>query len=202
MPSDENQATKHAPPAPKRGRPRESGKDEQILRAALDILRSDGYDGMSVDAVARAAGVTRPTVYRRWPTKEDLATAAVHTLSWHDRPAESDHPWHDLELELAAAAAALARPNGMAFIGTLLAEEQRTPTLINLFRERVVSTRRTRVRAALERAIGSDDHGLDLDLAAIMLIGAFYAAHLAGTTMDAASIARMVDLIRNGLDPR
>lgn len=183
---------------PKRGRPRETDKDERILRAALELLRREGYDGMSVEAVARAAGVTRPTVYRRWPTKEDLATAAVHTLSWHDQPTESDDPWRDLERELAATVAAIARPNGMAFIGTLLAEEHRTPTLIGLFRERVVATRRSRVRAALERAAGAGCEA-DLDLVVNMLLGTFYAAYLAGTPMEPTWTERAVELLRNGI---
>lgn len=36
---------------------------EQLLDAAIDIIARDGYDGLSVDAIAREAGVTRPVVY-------------------------------------------------------------------------------------------------------------------------------------------
>ncbi len=36
---------------------------EQLLDAALAIIDRDGYDGMSIDAIAREAGVTRPVVY-------------------------------------------------------------------------------------------------------------------------------------------
>ena len=36
---------------------------EQLLDAALAIIDRDGYDGVSIDAIAREAGVTRPVVY-------------------------------------------------------------------------------------------------------------------------------------------
>lgn len=36
---------------------------EQLLDAALAVIDRDGYDGMSIDAIAREAGVTRPVVY-------------------------------------------------------------------------------------------------------------------------------------------
>lgn len=36
---------------------------EQLLDAALAVIVRDGYDGVSIDAIAREAGVTRPVVY-------------------------------------------------------------------------------------------------------------------------------------------
>ena len=39
-----------------------------------------GFDKMTVDDVAARAGVGKATVYRRWPSKEDLAVAAMETL--------------------------------------------------------------------------------------------------------------------------
>ena len=39
-----------------------------------------GFDRTTVDDVAARAGVGKATVYRRWPSKEDLAVAAMETL--------------------------------------------------------------------------------------------------------------------------
>lgn len=36
---------------------------EQLMDAALTIVGRDGYDGVSIDAIAKEAGVTRPVVY-------------------------------------------------------------------------------------------------------------------------------------------
>ena len=47
------------------GRPRNPDLDERILDATRRLLAERGYQGLSIDAVARAAGTTRPTVYLR-----------------------------------------------------------------------------------------------------------------------------------------
>lgn len=62
------------------GRPRDSGKEEIILRETLAILSEKGFPGLTVDAVVARAKVSKSTIYRRWPTKEELAIAAFDLL--------------------------------------------------------------------------------------------------------------------------
>ena len=65
--------TRHRRP----GRPRQESYDQAILDAALEILNAKGYAGLSIDGVAARAGVGRPTIYRRWPSKPALVIAAL-----------------------------------------------------------------------------------------------------------------------------
>jgi AcrR family transcriptional regulator len=51
-----------------------------VLDATLDLLARVGYARMTFDAVAERAGVSKTTVYRRWPTKPDLVRAALLRL--------------------------------------------------------------------------------------------------------------------------
>jgi AcrR family transcriptional regulator len=51
-----------------------------ILNATHRLLREQGYNRLTMDAVARAAGVARSTVYRRYKDKADLVSAAIKTL--------------------------------------------------------------------------------------------------------------------------
>jgi AcrR family transcriptional regulator len=44
------------------GRPRDAGRDEAILSATLTILLERGYRALTIDGVAAAAGVGRPTI--------------------------------------------------------------------------------------------------------------------------------------------
>lgn len=60
-----------------RGRPRDPQVNENILVAARRLLARDGYEGVSIDAIAREAAVSRPTLYRRWPSKTHLVFDAV-----------------------------------------------------------------------------------------------------------------------------
>lgn len=48
-----------------------------IVTAVLDQLGRNGLAGITVDAVAAAAGVHRTTVYRRWPDRADLLRDAL-----------------------------------------------------------------------------------------------------------------------------
>ncbi len=59
------------------GRPRSLVCDHAILDAALAEYAANGLDGMSVDAVAARAGVSKATIYRRYPSKAELVAAAA-----------------------------------------------------------------------------------------------------------------------------
>jgi AcrR family transcriptional regulator len=60
--------------------PRPAASDDLILRATIDILAAHGVDGLAVDTVAGAAGVSKATIYRRWRTRVDLIHAAILSL--------------------------------------------------------------------------------------------------------------------------
>ncbi len=62
------------------GRQRSEAADQAILGATLDVLAADGYAGLTMAAVIARSGVSSATLYRRWPTKHDLVTAALASL--------------------------------------------------------------------------------------------------------------------------
>jgi AcrR family transcriptional regulator len=65
---------------PRRGRPRDPDAEPRIRRYAVQLLLERGFDGMTVDDVAEAAGVGKATIYRRWASKELLANDAMAQL--------------------------------------------------------------------------------------------------------------------------
>jgi AcrR family transcriptional regulator len=54
---------------------------EAVLAAVLQELNVNGYAALSVEAVASRAGVNKTTIYRRWPTLDDLLVDALMTWS-------------------------------------------------------------------------------------------------------------------------
>ncbi|WP_227999969.1 TetR/AcrR family transcriptional regulator [Mycolicibacterium sp. P1-5] len=64
-------------PEPVRGRPRDPRTDSAIMAATRRLLTDVGYDQVSMESIARAAGVSRPTVYRRWPSKAHVVFEAA-----------------------------------------------------------------------------------------------------------------------------
>lgn len=164
------------------GRPRNSETEARILQIALRHLAENGYSRMSLDGIALEAGVSKPTMYRRWSSKADLATAALRTMQLAEPAVATGSTLGDLTGTLKNFSRSLLRPNGMSLIGTVLAEEAHTPELLKLFRERIVGPRRTMFRVILERAQTAKElrAGVDIDAAVNMLVGAFYARYLAG----------------------
>lgn len=66
-------------------RPRVAGEREQeILRAAFDVLREVGYDKLTIDTVAARARASKATLYRRWPSKAALIVETMACLDGDD----------------------------------------------------------------------------------------------------------------------
>ena len=183
------------------GRPRDPATDEAILRATLELLGERGYARTSVEAVAERAGVSKPTIYLRYPSKAELATAAIAYLREQRPLPDSGSLRSDLIDELAAFAGGVNRPYGMAMIGTVLAEEHEAPELLASFRERVVGPRRLRFRELLERARGRGElaAGVDPDIVVALLVGSVYARALAGEAIDRRWATRTVETVLTGI---
>ena len=69
-----------APPARAPGRPLDAAIDAQLLRATQDLLIEQGFERLTMDAVARRCGASKATIYRRWPSKVALVVAAAAEL--------------------------------------------------------------------------------------------------------------------------
>ncbi len=71
-------------PSPVDARARVGGRSarvvSEVLRATAEELGRVGYLALRVEDVAQHAGVNKTTIYRRWPTKADLVTAALREL--------------------------------------------------------------------------------------------------------------------------
>lgn len=183
------------------GRPRTADVDQRILDAAYRLMAQQGYVRMSMDAVAAEAGVTKPTIYRRWPAKIELAMAALVAACDPSRPAITGDTRTDLIAELEHFRRAISRPHGMALLGTVLAEEHETPELLAAFREYLVAPRRQALRAILDRAAARGELAADanLGLAVNLLVGAYYAQYLADIPFSEQWSAQVVDAVLVGL---
>ena len=162
------------------GRPRDAALDSAILRAAARQLAERGYAGMSMEGVAAAAGTTAPSLRRRFRDKLELTMAAINAMRPVPLPLPSGDPRADTLAILESLRVHLARRNGMAIVGTLLAEERRNPELLDRFRKRIDEPVRDRCARLSPTAckLGRLQPDLDLDTAASLLLGSLYACYL------------------------
>ncbi|WP_162459640.1 TetR/AcrR family transcriptional regulator [Kocuria sediminis] len=97
--------------------------DGVVLAATLEELAVAGPHALSVDRVARRAGVHRTSVYRRWPDRGSLVVAALeHQLDALGAPADTGRLRTDLASVLGPLARHLATPGGRALLLVALAD--------------------------------------------------------------------------------
>lgn len=184
-PKGTSTATTGTPVKP-RGRPRDPLIEDAVLHATRHRLAVDGYSRMTIGDIAADAGVTRPTVYRRWPSKHDLV---VDALDCAFRAEQAANPPLDLDTMVPrdALIEAVRRLNprshniiGIMLIGNVLAEAAHNPGLLELVRIHALQPRQQQFIAIL-RALqdcGTLRPELNLDILADLCFGGYLAAFL------------------------
>ena len=164
-----------AGPPNRPGRPRDASRDEEILTAVLRLLAHTSYTDLTIAAIAREAGVGKPTLYLRWPSKASVvADAVVRVLSADPFP-----DLGDVRSDLVAGLRDMIQLFGTTSAGRVLpglvADLHEDPTLLEAFSEQYFRPRRRSAQAALERGIARVELAeVDLDLAVDMLVGPVY----------------------------
>jgi AcrR family transcriptional regulator len=140
-----------APPASP-GRPRDPRRDEAIRDAALELLADVGYERMTIDAIAAAAGVSKPTIYRRWRGKQELVADVMRS---HPSTRATAPDTGSLRGDLIAAVRQSAdHQDENAHVTAGLASRLReSAELARLVREHGVEAVRRRFLALLDRAV-------------------------------------------------
>jgi AcrR family transcriptional regulator len=81
---------------PARGRARDPELDDAIAQATRTLLEERGLAALTIEAIARRAGVARATVYRRWPNRDALLLHLLEGLVREFPIPDSGHVRDDL----------------------------------------------------------------------------------------------------------
>ncbi len=136
-----------------------------ITAAAFGELAETGYARMSMEAVARRAGVGKAALYRRWDSKDamliDLVARAVreHGLI----QADTGTLRGDVEAHIRVTYSQLSNPLVSRIAPDFLAESPRNPALSAALREVIATPRREIGDAMLSRAVDRGELPADLD---------------------------------------
>ncbi|WP_406432119.1 TetR/AcrR family transcriptional regulator [Streptomyces sp. NBC_00631] len=182
------------------GRPRDPSVEKAILRATVERFIADGYARMTIGDIAADAGVTRPTVYRRWANKHDLIVDALDFNFQEERERDPIGPLEDL-LPADALGRALryavpyAPPGrGMTVIGHVLTETEHNAGLLELVRRHAIGPRMQPLIDTLRRLReeGALRPDMDVLVVADMMTGSIYSSYLRTGDRDPGLADRVV----------
>src|SRR5437764_10050904 len=109
------------------GRPRSEEARRAILDGAVDLVEDLGYGQVTMEAIARRAGVSKQTVYRWWPTKAALVLEALNEGAAAIAPFPDTGSFEGDVRAFVRRSVAGARANSHLLAG-LMAEAQLDPT--------------------------------------------------------------------------
>lgn len=173
---------------------------DAVIAAALEVLESAGYQRLSMDEVARRAGVGKAALYRRWPGKLEMVVDALSGLSGTpDRIRAATLP--DVVQELLDETVRwLSDPRTRAVLPELIAQAHRHPELARALHDHIGGPRRQWADGVLrewtpDSPAGEERRELAVDLLAAPL---FWRLHQ-GLPLSEAYLARLADLITDAL---
>ncbi len=202
--SDASQLTR------KVGRPRSTKAHQAILNATLELFADEGFDAMSIEAIAARAGVGKTTIYRRWDSKEDLMLDATRSLQ-AEFPIVDTGNLRDDMIHLLKLVWDRSSRNSLLekLYVRIIGESRANPDLYRFFYEHQLGPRLQHFRQMIERAQACGEIRKDLDPFIVLdLFTGPLVSHLLLTGPLASAPhpdnfpEQMVDAILQGLAPR
>src|SRR5438309_4073393 len=105
----------------RRGRRLSEERSDHILGTVLDVLHDVGYDQLRMQDVADRACVGLSTIYRRWPTKQDVVRAALECERASSKFVTTGDARADVKHTLREIAEGLTGDGAQTFLGFLAA---------------------------------------------------------------------------------
>jgi AcrR family transcriptional regulator len=176
-----------------RGRPRDPRRREAILQAAIALVAEVGYDRMTVEALAARAGVSKPTLYRRWPGgKKEIVVDAIRSKhAEFDSLPDAGSLRGDL---LALLGKMIERTDEDAHLaGGLISQLRDSEELATLMREEVIVHERRRYDVLIQRAVTRGELSADARITPLL-------SDVAGSIVFARAVITMEPLDRPFLE--
>ncbi|MEV6830738.1 TetR/AcrR family transcriptional regulator [Amycolatopsis sp. NPDC051102] len=188
-----------ASPRVRSGNRRDEAARLAVLHAADDLLVSHGFAALTIEAIAREAGVAKQTIYRWWPSKVEILLDTLIGDTVKRLRVPEDSSADSLRGYLVTFARFVTEdPAGKVFLA-LLAQGQHDPATAESLRKRYLVPRRILERELLARAVAAGEIAPVLGLDALLdaLFGPIVYCALTGSVVNAELIdALFMSLVR------
>ena len=188
-----------------RGRPRSEESEEAILAATLQLLSEKPLRDISMEEIARNAGVGKATIYKWWPSKAYVALDAFLGKTNRMVPTpDTGSVSRDILEQLRSLMVFYKSPAGQ-IMGQFVAESQIDKEFASLFRTRFLKPRREAVGVIFDRGVerGEIDQNLDRELVLDLIYGSLiYRMIVRHAPIETKLADELVSILFGGLDNR
>ena len=189
----------------KGGRPRSVQSQQAILDATLTLLAAEGFDAMSIEAIAARAGVGKKTIYRWWNSKEALVIDAIKNVQQVKNPViDTGSLRDDLIALFRNTLQAWSSPDAKSLLLELAGLMTTHPEVFQAYYDQVLASRLQQATRIIQGAQAQGEVRQDLDATEILslLTGPiwYYTFFSANTTSSAPTRPeRLIDAILQGI---
>jgi len=191
----------------KPGRPRSAQAHKAIIKATLELLAEEGFQGLGIEAVAARAGVGKTTIYRRWSSKEELVIDVIRELQVDLSVVDTGNFRNDLvTLFKTAYQGMVAHPLLGQLVLKFIGEYQTNPEIFQVFFTQLVMPRFQQFRHMAEQAQARGEIRKDIDWRLVigLVAGPLYfnwiiARFLAPSSSPDEWVEQMIDAVIDGI---
>ena len=180
------------------GRQRDPDIDRAVADATLGLLGEVGYARLSIEQVAKRAQVYRPTIYRRWPSKQHLVTDVLANALGVTPIPDTGDLRADLLAGIGTVVEGLTAPGLDHVLIPFVADLRADPELRERFLTEVFHARRATTEATLRAAIARGEVRADIDMTFVLdaLAAPAYFRQLFGhAPVDLLLVEQTVDMV-------
>jgi AcrR family transcriptional regulator len=190
-------------PEPKRrGRQRSEESEDAILSAITELLKGKPLRDISIEEIARKAGVGKATIYKWWPSKAYIAFDAFSKKLTEMVPIrDTGSAERDFKEQLRSLFAFFDTPAGLV-LRHFLAEGLVDGEFASLFRDRFIKPRREAIGVIFDRAVerGQMRSGLNREVVLDLIYGpGFYRILIRHEPLERTTVNEMVSALFQGL---
>jgi len=193
----------------KPGRPRSAQAHKAIIDATLELLAEEGFQGLSIEAVAARAGVGKTTIYRRWPSKSELVMDAIREVQVNLSVIDTGNFRNDLvTLFKTAYQGMMAQPLLEQLVLKFIGDYQTNPEIFQVFFRQLIIPRFQRFIHMVEQGQARGEIRKDIDPAlALDLVSGSLIFHwivtrnlmLTSSTSQVEWVEQLIDAIIQGI---
>jgi AcrR family transcriptional regulator len=185
----------------KSGRPRSESSRLAILDATRRLLTHSSVQKLSIEAIAKKAGVGKTTIYRWWPNKSAVVMEAIFLQpAFKNSIPTPRNAVHGVTMQLDKLCRQMSGKNGR-LVAEIIGEAQSNSEAINIFIKTYLQDRYDTLSSYIEggKRTGEFSDELDTDTAIDVVLGPAFFRILSGQELDEAFVENMTAMLIKAL---